>query len=188
MARGKTKLEIDKVQFQKVVTELERVNKFPNPSALWKAVEQTTWAKAQKPRPLTASVAYARAKELGIVVKTEAGRRTVSPEQVAAMREGRTSRRPRSEKMKVYADSFQSMRRSMPKRFALLIDRAEAGSLRAAINLNCLSCSNYQTKEIKFCNITGCPLFPHRPYQGNTTEEEDIVTEGEEETETADDD
>ena len=54
------KLEIDRDEFQRTVTDLESRHTFPNPTALWKALEATDWAKAQQPRPLTASVASKR--------------------------------------------------------------------------------------------------------------------------------
>jgi len=67
----KEKLVIDKDEFQKVVNDLESKREFKKLSSLWKAVEETDWAKNLKPRPLTAGVAYQRARELGIEVKTK---------------------------------------------------------------------------------------------------------------------
>ncbi len=37
--------------------------------------------------------------------------------------------------------------------------------LQAAIFSKCLECSNYQIKEVLFCNILGCPLWDLRPKQ-----------------------
>jgi hypothetical protein len=163
------RLEIDRDEFQRIVTDLESKQTFPNPTALWQAVEKTDWAKAQSPRPLTASVANTRAKELGIQCRTKPSKRGIgelTEEQRAAMQAARKNRKPRAEKMRAFASTFEQLRKTVPERFLPLVDRAEKGSLRASIKLNCLECSAYQPGEIKLCVITSCAMFPHRPYQG----------------------
>ncbi len=75
MARGKKKLEINAAELQAVIDKLEKEGSFVNPTALWKAVEETEWAKNQKPRSLTFSVVAARVKELGVTYQTQAGRK-----------------------------------------------------------------------------------------------------------------
>lgn len=166
---AKTKLEINKDEFQKVVTDLENAQTFDNPSKLWKAVEATDWAKNLKPRALTAAVAYARAKELGINIKTQPGKRGNPGGLVGGAPRVRV---PRSTKMKAFAASFVRMRKSTPERFRPLVDKLEkSGSLKACIKLKCLECSNWQPGEVKECVITDCPLFPIRPFQGKKTEE-----------------
>ncbi len=171
------RLEIDRDEFQRIVNELEDGQTFPNPTALWKAVEGTDWAKAQKPRPLTGSVAGTRAKELGIQVKTQPAKRglTLTEEQRAAMQAARKNRKPRAEKMKAFADTFGQLRKAVPERFLPVVDQAEKGSLRAAIKLNCLECSGYQLVEIKLCVVTSCAMYPHRPYQGSVQETDTSV-------------
>jgi len=172
------KLEVSRDELQRIVDELESQQTFPNPSALWKAVEETAWAKAHQPRPVAASVAYDRAKELGIQYKTRPAKRgliALTEEQRAAMLAARKNRKPRSEKMKAYASTFTGMRNCVTERFLPLVAQAEKGSLRAAIKLKCLDCSNYQPSEIKECAITVCSLFPHRPYQRSLEKVDDAV-------------
>ena len=172
------KLEIDREEFQRIVHELESKQTFPNPSALWKAVQQTDWAKAQQPRPVTASVAYQRAQELGIQYKTKPAKRGISglsEEQKAAMQAARKNRKPRSEKMKAFASNFEEMRKLVPERFWPVVNHAEKGSLRAATKLKCLDCSAYQPVDIKQCPITACGLFPYRPYQGRVAQADHAV-------------
>ena len=160
---ARTKLEIDKVAFQKVVSDLETAKTFDNPSALWKAVEESEWAKGLQPRPLTAAVAYARAKELGIVVKTPPGKRG-NPGAAVANGVPRV-RVPRSKKMKAFAETFAKLRKETPTRFLPLVDKAEKGSAKACIKLKCLECSNWERIEVKECVIINCPLYPIRPFQ-----------------------
>lgn len=169
---ARTKLEIDKAAFQKVVNDLEAAQSFENPSLLWKAVEATAWAKGLQPRPLTAAIAYTRAKELGIVYKAKPGKKG----RVAGFSRPAGPRVPRAEKLKKFSESFVRMRLETPERWHNLIDRAENGSKTAAIKLNCLNCSCFEPKEVKLCPCINCPLYPIRPYQGK--EEDD----GEDET------
>ncbi len=131
------KLEVDRDQLQRVVTDLESRRTFPNPSALWKAVEETDWAKAYQPRPVTSSVAYERAKALAIQYKTRPAKKGINltPEQRAAMQAARKNSKPRSEKMKVFASTFDELRKEVPERYLSLVDQAAKGSLRAAMKL-----------------------------------------------------
>jgi hypothetical protein len=165
---ARTKLEISKVDFQNVVNELESKQEFSNPSLLWKAVEQSEWAQKLQPRPLTASVAYMRAKELGINYKAKPGKRG------SALIGGapRGPRVPGKKKMKLFAESFALMRKTTPERFLPLVDKAEKGSKKACVKLKCLECSGWQSSEVRKCVITHCPLFPIRPYQGKVEVDE----------------
>jgi hypothetical protein len=159
---ARTKLEINKVEFQTLVTALEAKQTFANPSHLWKAVEDSAWAKQQQPRALTASVAFARAKELGIVSVTPPGKkgRGGNPNLGNYVRGPRI---PRSQKMKAFGESFTIMREEVPEQYQGLIDKIEKGSIKAAIKLKCLDCSAWDMKEVRGCVCPGCSLYPFRP-------------------------
>jgi hypothetical protein len=168
---ARTKLEINKSEFQKVVTDLETAQTFANPSVLWKAVEDSDWAKNLKPRPLTAAVAYVRAKELGIVYKTQPGKRG-NPGGGPVGNGAPRVRVPRSKKMKAFAESFVKMRKETPEKFLPLVDKLEkTGSMKTCIKLKCLECSAWQPSEVKHCVIIDCPLYPIRPFQGKDKSE-----------------
>jgi hypothetical protein len=175
----KAKLEVNKAEFQEVVNDLEGKQTFANPSHLWKAVEETEWAKNHKPRRLTVSICRQRTKQLGLVMKTVASKRAhgeMTPERKAAMLAARKNRKSRAEKMKAFGQTFTELRREAPSRFLPLVDQAEKGSLRAALKLKCLDCTCYQPTEIKECPLTCCSLYPHRPYQKSLeTEEAEVV-------------
>lgn len=72
---AKTPIILDKNEFQKVVSDLEKDGPFGNMSALWQAVEDTQWAKTRKPRPLMAATAGVKAIEMGLTLKTQPGKR-----------------------------------------------------------------------------------------------------------------
>lgn len=156
---ARVKLKIDKKEFEEQVKKLEDSNSFSNQSALWKALEETEWGKNNK---LTAPVAYLRAKEFGTVIKTLVGKRGRQAGFPIPRAGKRSSRR---EKLKKFAKNFEQMRQKFPKMALPVINRSEAGSLKAAVNLKCLDCSNFQREEIRFCTCYDCPLFPFRPYQ-----------------------
>lgn len=177
---ARTKLEINKEEFQDIVANLESESTFENPSALWKAVSETDWAQNLKPRPLTAAVAYQRAKEMEIKYETKPGKRG------RQKGEGFPSsgpRKPRAKKMEDFALTFEGLRKKTPKRWQKTVDRAEKGSLRAALTLFCLECVGYEVVEIKKCSCIDCPIFPHRPYKAKLGEpviddETEIIDDG----------
>lgn len=163
---AKQKLELNKKKFQAIVDELETAQTFTNPSALWTAVEGTEWAKNLQPRPLTAAVAYMRAKEMGIVIKTLSGKRGRSKGDVIPRGGPRV---PRKEKLKRYAKNFERTRLELPmycrQQYTPVVERAASGSLKAAVKLKCLDCSNYQPVEIRLCQCFSCPLYAYRPFK-----------------------
>lgn len=162
--RGRKPIEINREEFQGVVSTLEQERVFATRTELWAAVEDSAWAKGRIPRPLTAQVALLKAEELGIEVKTEKGKRGkvkgCGPVSVG----GR--------KKKVFSpDNIRSgipveMRASLEK----AVQRAANGSLKARIKLMCLDCTNWQKKEIAVCENIACPLHDIRPYKRNGKE------------------
>ena len=72
----------------------------------------------------------------------------------------------RREKMQAYRATFDQIRMEYPKSLLPMIDRAQAGSLKAAVQLKCAECSAFNRTEVALCVITACPLYPHRPFRG----------------------
>lgn len=157
MTRGRKKLSLTREVLQVVVDELEAKQSFSSLAMLWKAVAETEWAKSLEPRPLTAQVAMLRAKELGVVVKTVAGK----------IGKGRAPGGVASDKKKFSLPVLveQTASRETPSKYKDLLAKAQAGSRKAALKLKCLECSNWQPSEVAYCPILGCPLWQFRPYQ-----------------------
>lgn len=162
---ARIKINVDKNELQKIIAELESKHKFDNLNALWKAVEATDWAKNYQPKPITASVALLRVKELNIATQTKAGRRGRQGGVPCVPGVPRV-RVPRKQKMKKFLSSFELMRKEIPVKYHGVIERAESGSVKAMIRLKCLDCSCWQPAEIKICPCTSCSLYPVRPFQG----------------------
>lgn len=159
---SKTKLEINKAEFQLIVNNLEKTTNFTKLSELWKAVEDSSWAKSRVPRPLTAAVAMVRAKELQIVTKTQPGKRGNAS---LGTLSNKGTRIKRADKLVTFAPSFDAMRKSFPVLSLPVIQKAQNGSIKAAVKLKCYDCSGFQKVEIKNCTVFSCPLYPIRPYQ-----------------------
>lgn len=155
MTRGRKKLSLTREELQAIVDMVE-ANRFPSLAAMWKAVAETEWAKSLKPRALTAQVAMLRAKELGVVTKTQAGK-------IGKGRPVGDKSERRKFSLPVLVE--QTASRETPSKYHDLLKKAQAGSRKAALKLKCLECSNWQPSEVAYCPILGCPLWQFRPYQ-----------------------
>jgi hypothetical protein len=103
-----------------------------------------------------------RAKELGIVPKTVAGKRGGG----LGLKREKTPRSVKISKFAIVFDNMTMLNNEAPS----TVSRAKGGSLKAAIKLKCLECCNGERTEIKDCQcgsgINPCPLYPFRPFQG----------------------
>jgi hypothetical protein len=154
---SKKAIVLDKVEFQKIVTDLESSKQFVSRGALWQAVEESEWAKKLTPRPLTAQVAMLKAKELNLAIKTVLGKRGNA--NLATVARG-----PRKAK-RISLEIVESMKKHFPENLHSTIDKAAAGSMKAAIKLNCIECSGFVKKEVALCQIQTCPMWTYRPYK-----------------------
>lgn len=174
MAKGRQKIEVDKVQLQKAVEKAEREETFPNRSALYDKVSTiynsvVVWA------PITPSVVYLRIQEFKIPVNTVMGKRGASAGTglAKARAEGkvkqRTKREDKFKNDKKIAQGIQILKNDIRKedgnRYDGLLSKFEKGSMKAAIALKCLDCCCYQPVEIKECTDNSCSLWAFRPYK-----------------------
>lgn len=66
---------------------------------------------------------------------------------------------------------------TIPKKYIPLYEKAMSGKSRAAgVKFKCMDCSQYSAREIKFCPIPDCPLYPYRPYQKSPIQDKDPLT------------
>jgi hypothetical protein len=162
-------------QLQTQVDALEATQTFPSQEALWRALAQTPWAKE---RGMTTRGLETKARRLEVVVKTPKGighrfgggaaEPGPQPDQPDGEARGSSSESEKCGAVRKLAPQrlpLPSLRRVVPVRHHRLVDRVEAGSLRAAIDLKCLDCSDYQIAEVRHCTVTACPLHGVRPYQ-----------------------
>jgi len=162
---AKKEYEVDRMKLVAALRQAEANGPLKNLDALWKAAEPIYNAN-NPPRPITFAVIALRAKAWNLELQTKPGKRgrgNMTPEQIAAMQAGRGKRVPRSAKLKVFAAEFAAQRAEMPESKQGLIDRAEAGSVMAAVAANCFNCAGQQGKEVKMCLVWNCNMYPFRP-------------------------
>lgn len=159
MPRGRPGIELDKVEFQNVVSDIEKKLSPANRSQLWKFVEASDWAMTRKPRPLSAQVAMLKADKLGLIITTPKGtkgkQKGCSPPTNAGKR-------------KVHAFPLE-MVEAVKKEYAPLgektVQNLLAGKLKAAIKAKCWDCSGRSKKEVSLCTNYICSLWPIRPWR-----------------------
>lgn len=157
--RGRKPIQLDKAEFQSVITLLENTNQFANRTLLWQAVEASEWAKSRLPRPLTAQVAMMKADEFGLEIKTTKGKRGRSKG------EGPIAGGGRKKKFFDVSQIVETIPPDMREGLSKTIQKAQSGSLKARIKLKCLECSVWQKGEVANCQVTDCALFDVRPYK-----------------------
>jgi hypothetical protein len=174
---AKTSLKVNKEQLQKIVTELESKTTFRNHTELWKAVCETEWAKNLKPKPLTPSVAYLRAKEFKIAIITKPGRIRHSQDDsilnykhdadlaVLDIPEGKSLDKAAFSKFLI-----RSVPQTHYRRYKKLVEKVSKGFKAPAIKLKCITCSDFNVGEVKHCQVFECPLYMVRPFQKGKVE------------------
>jgi hypothetical protein len=173
----KEAMNVDRSLLEASIKDAERDGPLPNLSELWKRAcsfynEQMATLAKEPNTPssivqfITPSVVLLRQKSWNIPILTVAGKKG-RPSNKSNLP---TTKKGKAERLKSYESNFAKMRRMMPRKFHKFINRAEAGSIKEAVRTKCLDCSHFEKKEITNCKVTGCPLFPYRPYQGSSKE------------------
>lgn len=169
----KASTPVERPRLEAAIHQAEKDGPLRNLHELWKRAAEIYNRTAL--RAITFSLANLRAKEWNIPIKTTGGHRgPLTEEHKAALLAARGKRAPRAEKMRGFT-TFSLLRQELgsklrTRKYLPVVDAAEDGSIKAAIKLKCLECSNYQTEEVRLCPVTDCALFPHRPYQGSEAE------------------
>lgn len=159
----KVKLVINPTELLATIQELESRQTFPHRKALSEAVANSPWGLQNK---VTPGVCILRIAEfhLGDKIATKSGKRgdsssqTLSDERKQKLIAGRG-------KKQIDQKWIRELRRVTPERYLPIVDRIESGSTVAVLKLQCLSCTNYNIPEIRYCQIPSCPLYGKRAYK-----------------------
>ena len=188
----KQKVAVDQVKLQEAINQAEANGPLSGRSVLWQAAADI-YNKGNPAAPVTASVVYLRFVEMGLTCTTQLGRKggSMSAEHKAKMQEAlqtyrdsgvKVARKSRAEKMASNPQAekhFARLREITPSTYQGLLAKVEAGSLTAAIKLNCLLCVGGERAEVRQCTGFSCPMFLHRPYQKTETEDDDVEEKAE---------
>jgi hypothetical protein len=164
MAKGKKSIPIDEQVLRTIISDLEDKEKFDNQSALFKRVAQEYTAKTGI--SVTHGVIYLRIKQFKIELKTKKSKLdpTKFRERINnAIQSNDDSIKPTAKQtvgqLLLYADAKEKLK------YEKLAKSVLRGSRKAAIKLNCLACANFQSAEVRECQVNTCPMYLYRPYQ-----------------------
>ena len=174
---GRKPVDIDLEELKKTILEVEKDGPLKNRDALHVAVGEKMEPKVSK------SVVMLRIRDNNIEVKTPLGKRGRQPGEG-----GPVNRQPRASK--IDAKNVKEIRKELfgiaslssqpTSTFNVLkkkLDRLENGSMKAAVQLMCITCTQGDKMSIKHCSCLDCPLWSFRPYRTG----EQLVETGDEE-------
>jgi hypothetical protein len=117
-------------------------------------------------REITFSIVMKRIVDWKLVIKTPVGKRGRAPGSgiPKGLKPGkRVGRRAKFAKSSVALKSVAHIRADLKannqERFLPLVERIEGGSMKAAVQLNCIQCMGYNQADVKRCGCVGCPFY-----------------------------
>lgn len=169
-------IKLERKLLEDVITKLEATNTYENRTALYKAVIDEL-VRSHNYSPFSATTIYLRVekdKTWTLPIKTPRGKRGGHLKgNPSALEEWKKTGESRQRKVD---DCAKLIAWAMATKNPIYIKLAKAvkrGSLKAAIKLKCIDCSNFQKEEIKHCQCFDCALWPIRPYRLQSIEVED---------------
>jgi hypothetical protein len=176
---GRKAIHVDKSQLEATIAECEAKSEYRNQSHLFKDVANILTTRLGLAKVPSAAFVYTQVQKFSLPLKTPKGRKGIQPGERLG---GQGERKSRQERLSEHPKGKQALGelktdilREKNGKFLPIFKRFEKGSLKAALQLKCLDCANYQPNEIRHCPCTGCPLFLVRPYQSAT--EAEVETE-----------
>ncbi len=160
---GRPALNIDKDEFQAVVNLLEAKNTFNSRNALWQAVENTDWAKSQKPVPLKSWTVASNAEKLNITIKTPG--KELNKEDGPANIETNIDEFPILPVPEISKPTIIKNVRGKPVKFCKNEVHVPVTDLRQAVINKCMDCSGNSRENVASCHVKSCPLYAVRPYK-----------------------
>lgn len=160
---GRTLISVDKQKLTDIICNVEFTQQFNTRGDLIKEISRK-YCIQEGVTNVTPSVVYLRIKEWNIQLKTQVarrGRKGGNPGIGSIPRVSRSVKFQSDEKVRI---SLTILGNITPDRFKPVADRVKKGSMKAAIQLKCLDCCDYQTAEIRNCTCNDCSLWAFRPY------------------------
>lgn len=179
---ARTSVNVDRAKLIFSISEIEKNGAQTNRSVLHSKVADYYNQIAINLPKITPAIVGLRIKEWKINVITPIGKRgrqagvAMTPEQKALLaNRTRTSRSEKFSKNPEIKSALQDLRKDISSSressaYLPLVDKICGGSMKAAVKLMCLNCSNFQRAEIKECGATNCPLYAFRPFQNVSTD------------------
>jgi len=163
-------IKIDKDEFQAIINLLEANNTFNSRNALWKAIENTDWAKSQTPSPLKWATAANKAEQMGLTIKTPT-REPTKPD-VPTNIETKTDEFPTLIVPEPPKPTIIKNLRKKPVKFCKNKIVVPKNDLRRAVRDKCMDCSGNNRENVASCHVKSCPLYAVRPYKLDSASKE----------------
>ncbi len=172
---GGKHISVCKETFIQTLNDVENTNTFPNWKTMQEGVANSVYGRSIG---ISAANVYQYILKWGITPKTPRGKRGAGLKRLHDP--NNTVRMCRSDKWKnspVAMDSLKEVRKDVEHltgkaRFASLLEKFEAGSMKSSIALHCITCAGGSTAEVRNCEIRSCPLFNFRPYKAENNDDE----------------
>lgn len=164
---GRSTIVFEQDKLASAINAVESRNTFPSRDAMFSAAIESykTEFGGMNGDRLTNILVYQRVKQWNIPLKTAAGKKG----RVAGVKVERKPRATIPSTNRGVVALLTQIKTNAPAemrgRLNDLVSKMQGGSLKAAVKLNCLNCSNYQREEIKHCECLECPLWTIRPYK-----------------------
>lgn len=149
------KAKISSLEVQSIIDKLEANTTFATRNDLWQSVAD----EYNKIKCSDYTVATIRSQTYkNVTLKTKSAKPFLSNSE---------NKVPRKtiDKTSIVALENYVKHRDPTNRYARTVKAVKSGSLKNAIKLMCLDCTNFDTKEIKECEIKSCALWNFRPFK-----------------------
>lgn len=168
---------IDTVELTSAIAETENSGPYPTKARFFVKLCESQWGRSVGLKPYTAHI---RVKELGIGVNLNKVPSVKSVPLLPLYEDNKKSilelakatycGQPSTDtSLKVIENPnkahYDRMRKEFPAKYQTVIDKAQGGSLKALIILNCAQCAGFSMTSIKKCTVHSCPMWVARPFQ-----------------------
>jgi len=155
---GRPSVNVDITELRSIIGKLESNGPLASQQELWERV-----AESFKNDKITAAVIRLRCEANNISIITPAAKRgrKVGVINQLGIRKGRGAKYESN----IGKKHIAALKVELGPKYYPLIEKIQAGSIKAAIKGACLFCTGCQPLEIKECEILSCPLYLIRPYQ-----------------------
>jgi hypothetical protein len=184
---SRTEIKVDSKLLQDVIKKCEGAKTYSSHSALFTDVANSYNSERGILPEVSSQLVGLRVKGLSIPLITQKGKKGRAkgfrPTGIKVPRADKLAANPDTRsvldgirKEIINTVKSQSDGKGDPTRFLNIVDKMEAGSITAAVKINCLLCSNLQPVEIKNCQCgpgaaVPCGMWLIRPYQNQTENE-----------------
>ena len=157
---ARTTIPVNRQKLVEIIAKLEGENQYTNRSTLFAAISQQYGDSR-----ITPAIIYLRVREWGLTLQTPVGKRGRKLGEHKGIAIGKVARAEKFARNEGIKNALVELVKTTPQRFQPVGQRVDNGSKKAALQLKCFDCCDYQTTEVCHCPVVNCSLWAFRPYQ-----------------------